>query len=179
MLVHLHHWITQKRVILINSVVLYLHLIHPSASSFFPKQCVSDTCNIPVAGVSARDLLLDLSLLTLSATCPLFLWGFYYKTAIAPLINTRYKFNPRSPDHCIRVVPWVFRHLSTLNEILYVSCILEQTSVFQMCRGGPCVKTRLTCWLLVYWRWNLQGFEWQCSPRKKSRVSIPLSLDPN
>lgn len=64
---------------------------------FFPKQCVSDTCNIPVAGVSARDLLLDLSLLTLSATCPLFLWNFYYKTAITPLINTRYKFNPRSP----------------------------------------------------------------------------------
>ncbi len=64
---------------------------------FFPKQCVSDTCNIPVAGVSARDLLLDLSLLTLSATCPLFLWGFYYKTAIAPLINTRYKFKPSQP----------------------------------------------------------------------------------
>lgn len=67
---------------------------------FFPKHCVSDTCNILVAGVSARDLLLDLSLLTLSTTCPLFLWGFYYKTAITPLISTRHEFNPRSPDHC-------------------------------------------------------------------------------
>lgn len=98
-LAQLHQWITQKRVILVHSFILYLHLIHPSAS-FFPKHCVSDTCNILVAGVSARDLLLDLSLLTLSTTCPLFLWGFYYKTAIAPLISTRHKFNPHSPDHC-------------------------------------------------------------------------------
>lgn len=99
-LTQLHQQITQKRVILVHSFILYLHLIHPSASFFFPKHCVSDTCNILVAGVSARDLLLDLSLLTLSTTCPLFLWGFYYKTAITPLISTRHEFNPRSPDHC-------------------------------------------------------------------------------
>ncbi len=116
MLVHLHPCHTEESHF--GSFSCPLSPFNPSICFFFfPKQCVSDTCNIPVAGVSARDLLLDLSLLTLSATCPLFLWGFYYKTAIAPLINTRYKFNPRSPDHCTRVVPWVFRHLSTLNVI--------------------------------------------------------------
>lgn len=41
--------------------------------SLFPKQRVSDTCNIPVAGVSERNQRQDLSLLTLSVACPLFL----------------------------------------------------------------------------------------------------------
>lgn len=117
---------------------------NPSICFFFsPKQCVSDTCNIPVADVSARDLLLDLSLLTLSATCPLFLWGFYYKTAIAPLINTRHKFNPRIPDHCTCAVSWAFRHLSRLNviwELYYETNVCLPNVAWRPCasrRGSP------------------------------------------
>lgn len=39
---------------------------------FFPKQRVSDTCNIPAAAVSEGNQKQDLSLLTLSVACPFF-----------------------------------------------------------------------------------------------------------
>lgn len=79
----------------IHKFLLYRHSAaysSPSLFSFappslFPKQCVSDTCNIPAAGVSERNQRQDLSLLTLSVACPLFLWSFYYRTAICS-INT-------------------------------------------------------------------------------------------
>lgn len=55
------------------------HLIY----LFFPKQHVSDTCNIQVSGVSGGNQRQDLSLLTLSVACPLFLWSFYYRAIIS------------------------------------------------------------------------------------------------
>ena len=63
----------------------------------FPKPGVSDTCNIPVAGVSGRNQRQDLSLLTLSMACPLFLWNFYYRTAIGPIRSARSP-HTRTPD---------------------------------------------------------------------------------
>lgn len=57
----------------------------PTFLLLFPKQCVSDTCNIPVAGVLERNQRHDLSLLTLSVACPLFLWSFYYRSAICSI----------------------------------------------------------------------------------------------
>lgn len=56
----------------------------------FPKQRVSDTCNIPVAGVSERNQGQDLSLLTLSVACPLFLWSFYYRSAISSISSAHH-----------------------------------------------------------------------------------------
>lgn len=54
----------------------------PPHPPHFPKQHVSDTCNIQVADVSVGNQRQDLSLLTLSVACPLFLWSFYYRTII-------------------------------------------------------------------------------------------------
>lgn len=75
-----HH---QGDIYLLSHFSLPLSPLPPPHSPLFPKQHVSDTCNIQVAGVSVGNQRQDLSLLTLSVACPLFLWSFYYRTIIS------------------------------------------------------------------------------------------------